>query len=419
MLRNPQRSPALFHYLRVLDIPSFYEFRLPGALVLAEILSHSHHLEELDCSKELLSYTKVGWCDELASALTHLSKLRSLRISDAYNVTLDWVKELDAPILEIELVFFTGCIHEPLPAILNLSSTLTKLHLSAVSFTATPTSSFCFPHVHTLTAELGEITPALVIFRIFPSIKSLDIMMHFEEEHTPPDDEEIRREHISNKETLDQGFPKLPSLDYLCGEPTDLYRSALICPATEWYTKSYDGFSAQWLFPVIRHIRPRLLDFFFDFCLWRNLEGADMYILETTFRQAPITTTLECLVLRVMFGNDPVKMKEIIVRLSPRCIDIPSDTKNYMMQEKLPGFIGEVPVETLKLKLHENEDEDEDKASVLEDVIIRRLGSDLFSNTPTLRNLIISPSSGKKLFGSKIDHELEFLYFEAGNRSGS
>ncbi len=59
-----------------------------------------------------------------------------------------------------------------------------------------------------------------------------------------------------------------------------------------------------------------------DFYIY-NRGVAVQSLLESTFRQALITTTLEHLALMIDFARSLNEMQEIIVRLFPLCVDPP------------------------------------------------------------------------------------------------
>ncbi len=185
MFGNFQRSSDLFCHFRVLSINFASENDSSVVLMLAAILSHSTRLEILELDNEI-TRGRNGPPEELITALKHLSHLHSLDVADATDITLDWVKEVDAPLSKLTLLFYTGDTFEPLPELLRFGSILTKLCINFVSLLTGPTSSFCFPHVYTLEVGLLEITPAAVVFRIFPNLKDSDVRMHLEGDNDPP-----------------------------------------------------------------------------------------------------------------------------------------------------------------------------------------------------------------------------------------
>ncbi len=87
----------------------------------------------------------------------------------------------------------------------------------------------------------------------------------------------------------------------------------------------------------------------------------------------------------------------------------------------MPELVGKFPAETLKLEFERAEPEREldTVETVLEDVVYKKLASDIISSTPTLRSLLLSHSSEKKLIKrlvcSNIDRNPEFSFLEAGS----
>lgn len=255
MFRDPGRSPQLFHYLRSFSIdgPSLSPpLDHPGAVMLAEILTHSTHLEVLKFHNNYGS--QIACFTELRGTLTNFTRLHTLSVPNASSDLLDWLKEFKAPLRSLRMAFYHGNLHEGRAALANFSNTLTTLQMDWVTFEPESANSLCLPNVHTLDAGFHEIVPASIIFRIFPNVQHLYVLMRNEGYYEPPEDEEMVREHLINKEAMQRAFSRPPSLIDLSGDPSDLYRSGITCTVQRWRAERFDEDNALWITPLLPYI---------------------------------------------------------------------------------------------------------------------------------------------------------------------